>query len=202
MQTRFVYTCISSLLFAGETTLDELHQAFADDAADLFEKGFLVALLHIMGLTATCLGASNEMTSKADKDRAIRVYLVCIGVKGDQVFVRKDSPVALGNCLHVHTGLQKNVGHLLLLVANQAKAFHMRVGFNCKEKCHLCMAQAFVSKHPSRFFYRILGTWNPNPMLASRIGTTLAWMPFGEAACREPPPPSMRCQYRCCWFLV
>ena len=32
-------------------------------------------------------------------------------------------------------------GPLYCQIDFQAKAFHMRVGFNCKEKCHLCMAQ-------------------------------------------------------------
>ena len=39
MQTRFLLTCISSLLFAGERTLDELHQEIAEEAYNLFTNG-------------------------------------------------------------------------------------------------------------------------------------------------------------------
>ena len=43
MLTRFVFTCISSLLFADDATLDELHEAIAEDAYELFTNGLLVA---------------------------------------------------------------------------------------------------------------------------------------------------------------
>lgn len=39
MQTRFLYAVISSLLFDGDKTLDQLHEAFAEDAAMLFRDG-------------------------------------------------------------------------------------------------------------------------------------------------------------------
>ena len=46
MQTRFLYTCISSVLFAGEETLNELNAAFAEDARKLFEDGVLATCPH------------------------------------------------------------------------------------------------------------------------------------------------------------
>ncbi|OLQ04238.1 hypothetical protein AK812_SmicGene12694 [Symbiodinium microadriaticum] len=71
--TRFLYSSLSAALFAGEKTLDEIHEV-------------------------------GDGTT---------VHLVCLGGKGDWKYLRK--------------------------------AFHMRVGYNCPEKCHLCMAEAAFS---------------------------------------------------------
>ena len=46
MTTRFLLSCISSLYYDGEHTLDDLHQVIADDATKLYESGILVALQH------------------------------------------------------------------------------------------------------------------------------------------------------------
>ena len=39
MQTRFLYAVISSLLFDGEKTCDQFHEAVAEDATMLFRDG-------------------------------------------------------------------------------------------------------------------------------------------------------------------
>ena len=43
MLSRFVFTCISSLMFCGEETLDELHSSIVDDAEDMFTNGVKAA---------------------------------------------------------------------------------------------------------------------------------------------------------------
>ena len=39
MSTRFLLTCISSYFFDGERTLDDLHEAIAKDANNLYSTG-------------------------------------------------------------------------------------------------------------------------------------------------------------------
>ena len=51
MTTRFLLTCISSWFFDGENTLDDLHQAIADDAKRLYHEGVVVTLIHMIGIT-------------------------------------------------------------------------------------------------------------------------------------------------------
>ena len=45
LTTRFLVNCISSQLFDKKLTLNNLHDAFADDAAKLFYEGIDVASL-------------------------------------------------------------------------------------------------------------------------------------------------------------
>ena len=129
MQTRFLYTCISSVIFAGEDTLNQLHEAFADDAMKLFTDGVLVTWLLLactygwlsklwspsgspiyykmpyyileperaIVLTNTHMACSESVLScwfsidPAKMPHGQRLYFVCIGVKGDQVYLRKVS---------------------------------------------------------------------------------------------------------------
>ena len=44
MTTRFLTTCISSHLFAGKSTLYDIHSAFAADCRSAFYEGIEVAL--------------------------------------------------------------------------------------------------------------------------------------------------------------
>ena len=43
MTTRFLLTCIASIFFAGEKTLDDLHEAITEDALELYHSGVTVA---------------------------------------------------------------------------------------------------------------------------------------------------------------
>ena len=92
MQTRFVHTCISSLLFSGETTLDELHTELAHDAQDLFENGVVAASLQFRNMyinVALLVMYSTSLGPAKIDEQGTRLFFACIGVKGDQVFVRK-----------------------------------------------------------------------------------------------------------------
>ena len=40
MTTRFLYCSLSAALFVGETTLDEIHEAWAEEACRLFHEGY------------------------------------------------------------------------------------------------------------------------------------------------------------------
>ncbi|CAK9014188.1 Uncharacterized protein SCF082_LOCUS12240 [Durusdinium trenchii] len=64
MTTRFLLTCISSYFFDGEHTLDDLHGFIARDATDLYREGITVD--------------------------GFNLRLVCLGTKGDWVYLRKD----------------------------------------------------------------------------------------------------------------
>lgn len=74
MTTRFFLTCISSYYFHKDVTLDGLHDFIADDAASLYHNGLEVS-------------------------PRIKIRLVCVGTKGDWVFLRKAFHLNCGfNC--------------------------------------------------------------------------------------------------------
>ena len=92
MQTRFLFTCISSLLFAGEKTLDQLHDAFARDSQRLFHDGVDVSWYRRFWQCSMCVlqvRTSSQCCREAQIGDGTRLYFVCIGVKGDQVYLRK-----------------------------------------------------------------------------------------------------------------
>ena len=53
MTTRFLFSSISAALFAGELTLDEIHEEWAADACQAFQEGLDEARLQV--LVATCI---------------------------------------------------------------------------------------------------------------------------------------------------
>lgn len=89
MQTRFLLVSISSLLFSGETTLDEIHDALAQDAEILFTDGIPAPWLHSgICFRDVCLCADRSL-AVPEIGSGQRLFFSCIGVKGDQVFLRK-----------------------------------------------------------------------------------------------------------------
>ena len=89
MQTRFLLVSISSLLFSGETTLDEIHDALARDAETLFTDGIPAPWLNSgICLKHACLYADRS-SAVPEIGPGQRLFFSCIGVKGDQVFLRK-----------------------------------------------------------------------------------------------------------------
>ena len=47
MTTRFLYSSLSANLFAGEKTLDEVHEEWAAEACRLFHEGIDAAFLSL-----------------------------------------------------------------------------------------------------------------------------------------------------------
>lgn len=48
MTTRFLLSCISAFYYDGENTLDDLHQAIADEAVKLYSEGIQVSLSNLI----------------------------------------------------------------------------------------------------------------------------------------------------------
>ena len=112
LTTRFLLTCISSYFFDGENTLDDLHEVMAADATFLYEKGitaplkndllliFIIWPLHFQGSLWACL-TLNQTKKKCSpclfhrvpppEVGSVHLRLVCVGTKGDWVFLRKDA---------------------------------------------------------------------------------------------------------------
>ena len=102
MTTRFLFSSISAMLFAGETTLDEIHQEWATEACELFEKGFDDARFeHFVGLAMSFvyrfrLGLNllefkpaSLCCCSTKVGNGLKLHLVCVGGKGDWKYLRK-----------------------------------------------------------------------------------------------------------------
>lgn len=86
MTSRFLLACICSFFYDGENTLEDLHGAIAQDATKLFLEGIRVAWRHAATRFVLSAFFHHQCSTKVG-DTTVR--MVCCGVKGDWVFLRK-----------------------------------------------------------------------------------------------------------------
>ena len=94
LTTRFLTSCISSHLFAGNQTLYDLHLAFAQDARQAFFEGVEAALINLASsYPVVLLLVLQPMDSKQNPSSKVagglRLHLVCIAGKGDWKYLRQ-----------------------------------------------------------------------------------------------------------------
>lgn len=78
MTTRFLLTVISAFFFNGDQTLIDIHEEIARDASKLFTDGLDVT---------SAQSIDRHVTFEVGLEKPIR--LVCVGLKGDWVYLRK-----------------------------------------------------------------------------------------------------------------
>lgn len=103
MTTRFLLTCISAYYYDGEHTLDDLHEAIAEDATNLYSSGVTVSALQLMIVlvlaTPYCIYmvTSIHMYSHIQKSdpyqlakvQGTTLHFILLGCKGDWPYLRK-----------------------------------------------------------------------------------------------------------------
>ena len=89
LTTRFICNCISSHLFDKQKTLDDLHNAFADEAEKLFYEGVQVTCM-LFGFSLANVGSVSYYADCLPQVAPnIRLYFACIAGKGDWKYLRQ-----------------------------------------------------------------------------------------------------------------
>ena len=158
--SRFLFTCISSRLFDGEKTLQDLNTEWAKQLRTLFYEGVkAVYLVYICcsktNLFTTNLPCNHEPLCLQVGNNTAR--LIWIATKGDWPFLRK------APWLNAFSGFG-----VWVLGWNGIKACRLLSGFSSHRVCHLCSGEEPTLG--TRMFKSIdTSNFQPLPLTSSRL---------------------------------